>query len=259
MIRVSGFEVRSQSGKSLLSSTDLDLPAQTVLGVYGPNGSGKSSLLRGISGEASPVVRSGEIVIDGVPLNLLSSPADRIKRVLYLGSDFRSAFDLTVRDLFELGIESASGRFWPGLNPGERDRMAGVVERLQMVSLLPRVFQTLSDGEKQMVMFARALIQAPKVLVLDETFSKLDLDRLISVTRIIRDWINCGMTFLISSHDLNFLSEISDQLVFLKEGRIIAGGPVDSVLNESNLRELFTKVAPHVVTSPESGKRKILY
>jgi ABC-type cobalamin/Fe3+-siderophores transport system ATPase subunit len=82
---------------------------------------------------------------------------------------------------------------------------------------------------------------------------------LISVTKIIRAWTACGMTFLISSHDLNFLSEISDQLVFLKKGRIIAGGPVDSVLNESNLRDLFTRVAPHVVTSPETGKRKILY
>ena len=108
-------------------------------------------------------------------------------------------------------------------------------------------------------MFARALVQAPKVLILDETFSKLDLDRLISVTKIIHAWTACGMTFLISSHDLNFLSEISDQMVFLKKGRIIAGGPVESVLNESNLRELFTRVAPHVVTSPETGKRKILY
>jgi iron complex transport system ATP-binding protein len=259
MIRVSRLEVKSPSGGRLLEASDLDVPERSVLGVYGPNGSGKSSLLRAIAGESADVIRHGEVMIDGIPIELLREPSDRIKRVMYLGSDFRSPFQLTVRDLLELGIESASGRMWPGINSSEIDRISNVVESLELLSFMPRTFQTLSDGEKQLVMFARALVQAPKVLILDETFSKLDLDRLISVTKIIRAWTACGMTFLISSHDLNFLSEISDQMVFLKKGRIIAGGPVDSVLNESNLRELFTRVAPHVVTSPETGKRKILY
>ncbi len=259
MIRVSRLEVKSPNGPSLLCPLDLELQERSVLGVFGPNGSGKSSLLKAIGGEPSAVFRSGEVIIEGVPMELLREPSERVKRVMYLGSDFRSPFQLTVRDLFDLGIESASGRLLPGLNAGERDRVSSVVESLDLLSFLPRTFQTLSDGEKQLVMFARALIQAPKVLILDETFSKLDLDRLIHVTRIIRAWTACGMTFLISSHDLNFLSEVSDQMVFLKKGNIIAGGPVDSVMNESNLRELFCQVAPHVVTSPESGRRKILY
>jgi len=259
MIRASRLEVKSTEGRTLLHPFDLEVEAKTVLGVFGPNGSGKSSMLRAIAGEPGVVSRLGEVLIEGVPVRLLSNARDRSRRILYLGSDFRSPFELTVRDLFELGLEAASGRLWPGISTSERERMSSVVEALELISYLPRFFQTLSDGEKQYVMFARALIQAPKVLILDETFSKLDLDRLIAVTRIIRSWCECGMTFVISSHDLNFLSEISDQLVFLKQGRALAGGPVDSVLNETNLRDLFSKVAPHVITSPESGKRKILY
>ncbi len=259
MIRVSGLMVNSAGGGLLLEARDLDLPARSVLGVYGPNGSGKSTLLKAVAGEPSEAIRKGEVVIDGIPLENLVDPAERIRRVLYLGSDFRTPFPLAVSDLFELGLESASGRFIPGVTSAEKERIANVVETLEIGSFLSRRFQTLSDGEKQLVMFARALIQAPRVLVLDETFSKLDLDHLISVTRIIRAWTGCGMTFMISSHDLNFLSEVSDHLVFLKKGRMICGGPVESVMNEGNLRELFTRAVPHVVTSPESGRRKILY
>jgi iron complex transport system ATP-binding protein len=259
MIRVSALEVKSSLGATLLASSDLDLAKGSVLGVYGPNGSGKSTLLRAVAGESTGALRSGEVLLDGIPLELLGNPSERIKRVIYLGSDFRSPFDLTVRDLFEIGVESLKARFWPGLSSSERDRMSSVIETLDLLPFVSRTFQTLSDGEKQMVMFGRALIQAPRILVLDETFSKLDLDRLMTVTGILRSWSECGMTFLISSHDLNFLSEISDQMVFLKQGRIIAGGPVDSVMNEANLRELFNRVSPHVVKSPESGKRKILY
>jgi iron complex transport system ATP-binding protein len=107
------------------------------------------------------------------------------------------------------------------------------------------------------MMFARGLIQAPRVLVLDETFSKLDLDRLIAVAGIIRGWIGCGMVFVIASHDLNFLSEVSDQLVLMKKGRRIARGTVDQVLTEENLQTLFERAHPRIVDG--IGPKKIVY
>ena len=259
MIRVSRLEVSSGEGKPILNSIELDIAEKTILGVYGPNGSGKSTLLKTLSGVIPATHWRGEIRVCNLPLGSMQTVQERVERILYLGSDFKSPFDLTVRDLFELAVQSSSRRYFPEISASDRERISSVVESLELVGFLSRSFRTLSDGEKQLMMFARALIQAPRILVLDESFSKMDLDRLQQVTRIIRAWSECGMTFVIASHDLNFLSEISDQLLFLKSGTIVAQGPAETVLVDSNLKLLFSRVHVQVVVSTESGKRKILY
>ena len=259
MISIRDLSVQIPGGRTLLESIDFEVPANSVLGVFGPNGSGKSTLLKSLSGHHHPEGMRGEVRVTGIPLALFSTVRERSSRILYLGSEFRAPFDLRVSELFELGVQATSSALWPDLNTADRDRIANVVESLGIVEFLPRSYQTLSDGEKQLMMFARALIQAPRVLVLDETFSKLDLDRLISVTKIIRAWTECGMSFLIASHDLNFLSEISDQLLFLKKGKKVALGPIDSVLSPQNLKILFEQAAPEVVEQARTGKKKILY
>jgi iron complex transport system ATP-binding protein len=251
MIQVRNLSITTSGDQGILNELSLRLAPGQVLGIYGPNGSGKSSALKAISGIRLGHEIKGEIQFEGVPLELLQNPKERVKRVLYLGSDFYSAFDLSVRELFELGLQAG------GIS--SRSPMSEVVEVLGIVNFLSRDFRTLSDGEKQFMMFARALIQAPKVLILDETFSKLDLDRLIQVTRIIRKWKARGMSFLITSHDLNFLSEISDELMFLKSGKVLAHGPVNEMLTPARLKDLYPDVSLQVVTSPETGRWKILY
>ncbi|NDF14286.1 ABC transporter ATP-binding protein [bacterium] len=265
MIRLDQMEIRTPSAgaggpRTILHPLNLDIERGTVLGVFGPNGSGKSSLLKGLSGILLGLELRGEVYIDSVPLRLIPTVRNRVSRILYLGSDFRAPFDLTVRELFEMGAQATTRQIWPETGHQERERIARVVETLGITGFLSRSYPTLSDGERQLMMFARGLIQAPSILVLDETFSKLDLDRLMMTSRLIRNWASADrMTFLIASHDLNFLSEVSDRMLMLRQGRVLAQGGVDEVLTEANLRELFQRISPHVVASPESGKRKILY
>jgi iron complex transport system ATP-binding protein len=258
MIHASRLSVAYPGGLTVLEPIDMMVESETVLGVYGPNGSGKSTLLRALSGRNEGGWIQGEVRVAGVPIQRGGPARERASKIVYLGSDFRAPFDLSVRDLFEMGVESCSNRLWPGITRQEREKIAGVVEALQIHDFLGRSFQTLSDGEKQLMMFARGLMQAPKVLVLDETFSKLDLDRLMLVAGILRAWAMSGMAFVIASHDLNFLSEVSDQLLFLKKGRAVAQGPADQVLQDANLRVLFERAVPQVVVAG-SGKKKIVY
>jgi iron complex transport system ATP-binding protein len=259
MIRLDRMEIRSAS-RTILHPLNLDVEAREVMGVFGPNGSGKSSLLKGLSGFLQGLQVKGEIYLEGVPIRLLPTVRDRVSRVLYLGSDFRAPFDLTVRELFEMGAQATTRQLWPEVGHREREQISRVVETLGITEFLARSYPTLSDGERQLMMFARGLIQNPRLLILDETFSKLDLDRLMMASKVIRQWSQEErMTFLIASHDLNFLSEVSDRLLMLKQGRVMAQGPVEEVLTESNLREIYQRISPHVVASPESGKRKILY
>jgi iron complex transport system ATP-binding protein len=260
MIRLDLMEIRTSASRTIVHPLNLDVETGEVLGVFGPNGSGKSSLLKGLSGVLHGLELRGEVYLEGIPLRLLPTVRERVSRVLYLGSDFRAPFHLTVRELFEMGAQASSRQLWPEVGHPERERISRVVESLGITEFLARPYPTLSDGERQLMMFARGLIQNPRLLILDETFSKLDLDRLMITTRIIREWAERErMTFLIASHDLNFLSEVSGRMLMLKQGRVLASGGVDEVLTEPNLKDLFNRVSPHVVASPESGKRKILY
>ena len=250
MISVRDFSARVKSGKVLVSQISFDLAQGQVLGVYGPNGAGKSTLLRGISGVAQDRALQGEVILGQKLLSNLKNPVERVHQVLYLGSDFQAPFDLTVRELFQMGADT-------GLK--NQGRISEVVESCKLENFLERQFRSLSDGEKQLVMFSRVLIQGPLIVVLDESFSKLDLDKLILVTRMIRQSTALGMTFVIAAHDLNFLSEVSDELLFLKNGLSLGFGPVMNILTASMLESLYPDVALQVVRSPETGKFKVLY
>jgi iron complex transport system ATP-binding protein len=250
MISLRRVRAEVPGGKEVLSDLDLDLNQGLVLGVYGPNGSGKSTLLRAISGVSQGRILSGEIRVGQIEISTQLLARDRVRTIVYLGSDFDAPFELTVRELFDLGAEV--------MNRTQGDQ-SEVIERLGISSFLSRDFRSLSDGEKQFMMFARMLIQRPEVLVFDESFSKLDLDKLVLVAKTIRAYAATGLTVFVASHDLNFLTESADELLFLKAGKKVAFGAVSETLNLQTLETLFPELALHVVVSPETGRYKILY
>ncbi len=253
------FSVQTEEDLVLLAETSFEIPFACVVGIYGPNGSGKTSLLRSISALNLDKKIAGEFWIGNQMIHENLSARDRIKHILYLGSDFHSPFDLTVRELLEMGATVHSSELWPVVSSKDRAQISEVIELMSLVEFLPRSFSTLSDGEKQLVMFARCLIQAPQVMVLDESFSKLDLDKLMLVSRMMKKWASRGMTFLISSHDLNFLSESSDLILLMKKSKMLCMGPVADVLTHQHILELYPELVVQIVKSPESGKNKILY
>ena len=263
MISVRKLSVLTEQQKVILVDLTFDQSSGTTLGVYGPNGSGKTTLLRAVSGVSQHRTISGEIWVDSKPMSTLSSSktpsAERVRHVLYVGSDFHSPFSMSVRELLEMGANVNTSDLWPTLDHERRSRISEVVEAMAIMDFLPRELNTLSDGEKQLMMFARCLVQNPKVLVLDETFSKLDLDHLMTVGKMMARWKEKGMTFLVCSHDLNFLSEISDEILFLRKAELIAKGPVAEVFTPHHLSVLYPGIPLQVVVSPESGKYKVLY
>ncbi len=245
--------------KPLLSPTSFEIPMQSVLGVYGPNGSGKSTLLKAFSGIREDHEVQGEVWIENQLIHSEMTAFEKAKWVLYLSSDFDTPFQVTVRDLLEMGAKARSADLWPEITHAERTRMSEVIEVLGLIPFLSRTISTLSDGERQLVMFARGLIQMPKVLVLDETFSKMDLDRLLQLAKVIEAYREKGMTFIIVAHDLNFLSEVSTQLLLMKASQVLSLGTVSEVLTPLNLQILYPQQSIQIVKSAESGKTKILY
>ncbi len=251
MISLRKIIVKSANGKILVREASMELEPKKVIGVYGPNGSGKTSFLKAIAWKNQNLNISGESWIDGNPIFLSSTSASiKAKKILYLGSDFQSAFQVSVRELMELAKNA---------NPDSIESIAEIIERFDISSLINRIFDEMSDGEKQRVMIARGVLQSPKWLILDETFSKIDLDHSFHLVSSLRESIKKGMGIIIASHDLNLLSELSDELWFIKDGKITTSGTVEQVLTSENLNELYPNRMVHVVRSPDNGKKKVIY
>jgi len=240
--------VQTAEGKTLLRPTSLEIERGKVIGVYGPNGSGKTTFLRSIAGVNSHF-QIGEVWVDGMQITHAQNPSSRVHRIMYLGSDYPSPFDIRVRELMEMGSGFS----------GKPQSVEHITAELGLKALNSRLVGTLSDGEKQWAMFGRALIQSPQVMVLDESFSKLDLDKLLHAAKVIQKQAAAGMTFVVASHDLNFLSEISDQLVLMQNGKILQAGEVRETLNSFYLEKLYPALQLQVIKSPNSGKEKIIY
>ena len=237
MIDLRNVSARTESGLEILAPFNLQLEKGKILGIYGPNGSGKSTLLRAIAGVSKNKVVAGEIRIGNIQINSKILPKEKIKWVLYLGSDFYSHFKLNVSELLELGAGVMSRALCSA-----NEAIDEVVEQLKIAQFLSRDFRSLSDGEKQLTMFARVLIQKPELMIFDESFSKLDLDKIILVSKALKDYASRGSAFMVASHDLNFLSECSDELLILKAGKSIAHGKASEILTPFVLKAVYPEL-----------------
>ncbi|MBS1959219.1 MAG: ABC transporter ATP-binding protein [Bdellovibrionales bacterium] len=210
---------RSSPGVKL--EGELILAPRSLIGLYGPNGSGKTSLMKGLAGLLTPSQRTGFVWMGGETVDLSKVGSDWVRNVLYLGSDFQSPFHVSLREYFEMAAAVSKGGIHLELGSAERTRIALVIEAMGLTDQLNRSVQALSDGEKQWVMIARGLIQKPKLLLLDETCSKLDLDRLIQVASVLKSSIVEDMCIWLSAHDIRFLAGISNSiLLFERTGQV---------------------------------------
>ena len=205
------------------------------LGLIGPNGAGKSSLLRAVVGLAAC---TGEVRVDG-ELMASRSPRRRAQLVAYVPQEPLIPDDMTGAEYVLLGRSPYVGYF---ASPTRHDRemVAGVLERLDLGSFALRRLGTLSGGERQRLVIARALAQEAPILLLDEPTSALDIGHqqqaLELVARLRREH---GLTVVSAMHDLTLAGLYSDRLALLHEGRCVAAGTAQEVLQAATLAEFY--------------------
>ncbi|MBX6423117.1 ABC transporter ATP-binding protein [Thermosulfurimonas sp. F29] len=212
-------EVRDLSFARILNAVNLKLRRGEFVILLGPNGAGKTTLLRCILGLCSPI--EGEIVVCGHPLRRLASK-ERARLLAYVPQSYQPVFPYTVLDFVLLGRTPHLGFL---SHPGKRDEIKArkVLRELGLEPLLHRYLTNLSGGERQLVLFARALLQEAPILLLDEPIANLDLKHqlrvLSSVHRLVREK---GLTVLATLHDPNLAFGFADRVVLLKKGRVLA-------------------------------------
>jgi iron complex transport system ATP-binding protein len=223
-------------GRPLFRDLSIVLQEGDIAGLIGPNGSGKTTLLRILTGVLRP--DSGRVLLRGEDLSALSGRS-RARSLAVVPQESRTLFDYTVLEVVLMGRFAHLG-LW-GIESREDAEIAGrCLAEVGMDDAGSRSLNELSSGERQRVYIARALAQQPRILLLDEPTSFLDLKHRLQIYEILaRLNRETGLAVLAISHDLNLAARYCRKLHLIRDGVISASGSPAEVITGAAIREVY--------------------
>ncbi|WP_429844092.1 ABC transporter ATP-binding protein [Brevibacillus sp. FIR094] len=237
--------------KGILRNVSLEVRSGEFVGLIGPNGSGKSTLLKSIYRVLKP--RSGWISLDGDDVYKLTS-RQNAQRMAAVRQESSIEFDFSVNEIVNMG-RAPHKRLFQSDNAEDVRICEDALQRVGMHTYADRSFFSLSGGEKQRVLIARALVQQAQFLVLDEPTNHLDVRYQLQVMDLVK---TLGITVLSSLHDLNIAAMYCDRLYVIYEGEIVTSGTPEEVLTPTLIRDVFG-VETEVTTHPITGKKHVYF
>lgn len=253
------YEIRAEhlgfcyEDKEVLKNINLKIKEGSFISIIGPNGSGKSTLLKTLSGFLKP--RKGTVLLGEENLKELSQK-EISKRLSMVPQNILLEFDFKVKDIVMMGRHPYIKRL-----KGETAEDIKIVEKAMkytnILEFSDRLYNELSGGEKQRVILAQALAQQPRVLLLDEPISHLDLQHQVEILDLIKRMsLGGGLASIAVLHDLNMVSAYSDHIIMLKAGEIFCEGEPEKVLTAKNIAHVFNTDVT-VSKNPVTGKTYI--
>jgi len=221
--------------RQVLFGVDLEVRAGEVVGVIGPNGAGKSTLVSVVS-RLLPL-SAGDVRVEGRPLERYGRRA-LAQRLAVVPQAARLPDGFLVIEVVRMGRTPFVG-LWRGAGPEDEAEVERAMRQTGVWGLAERPVERLSGGERQRVVLARALAQRPRVLLLDEPTSHLDLRYQAELLRAARAAAAEGVGVLLVLHDLNLAARVCDRLVLITDGRVVASGPVSEVLAQGRLERAY--------------------
>ena len=234
--------------RTVVREVSVTISAGEMVAIIGPNGSGKSTLLRGLARLQRP--SSGRVLLG--ENDIRSMAARDVARVLaILPQSPAAGVDLTVRELVWRGRYPHQGILQRATAP-DFEAVNWALGAADVESLAERTLGSLSGGERQRAWIALALAQRPKVLLLDEPTSFLDIQHQVEVMHLLRRLNEDGMTVVLVLHDLILAARFADRVLALREGQVAFDGPPLAVFEPRNLERVFN-VPMMVLMDPETG------
>ena len=227
-----------KNGFRVIKDLNLKIAYSENVILIGPNGSGKSSLIEVINRNIYPVIANeSKLRIFGKELINLWELRKRISTV---NNDIKNRINPNLQ-VFDLILSGLYGRYCYIKNKSERDsyKVESLIKNMQLCNLSKKKFSYLSDGEKQISLIARALIKKPDILILDEPVSNLDYKSKFFVIDKIKELSKLNTKILCVTHDISMITAIFDRVIMLKNGKIIADGKQNKVINSENLNKLY--------------------
>lgn len=242
--------LRASPSRSVLRGVDLTVNAGEVVALVGPNGCGKTTLFRAVTGVIRP--ERGQVRLAGEDASALTT-RERARRVAVvpqaapLPPGFSALEQVLLGRTPYLGLLASEG-------PGDLDAARRAMQSTDCWPLAERPVEELSGGERQRVVLARALAQEPRILLLDEPTSHLDLSHQVRTFELAaRLGRELGLAVLAAVHDLTLASLFADRIAFLNDGRIELEGPPEQVLRPEVIQRVYG--APVVVLRhPTTGR-----
>ena len=225
----------SYNGTPALAGAGFELLEKDVLAVIGPNGSGKSTLLRLISGFLEPSAGSAELLGRDVRAY---SKVELARLVAYVPSELYLPYDFSV---FEIALMGRSPRvpWWRDYSDEDASRVLGSLKEVGILELKDRSINSLSSGERQLALIAQALAQEPRVLLLDEPTSHLDINYKMQVFELLMRLASGGMGVIVVSHDLALMAAYAGKALILKKGGQLFYGPAKEGLSGVNIAAAY--------------------
>ena len=236
----------------LLDNVDLRVEKGQMVGLIGPNGAGKSTLLRAISGILR--CQDGTVMLEGRDLKTMTTK-DVAAGLALVPQIAPYTHGFTSMELVLMGRYPHLGRFQVEGKADERiaRKAMAITETDQFAH---RTLDTLSGGERQRVFLARALAQQPRMLLLDEPTSNLDVLHQLIVLGLVRQLVDDGLTAVAAFHDLSMAARYCDKLVVMSGGKVIATGLPEDVLTPRLIETVF-KVKAAVYQDPVTGSMAV--
>ncbi|MFN0089253.1 MAG: ABC transporter ATP-binding protein [Acidimicrobiales bacterium] len=228
--------VKRFGARTVLDGLSFEVPAGQVCALLGPNGAGKTTTIHVLLGLTLP--SAGSVRILG--RDVVADRAGALAVTNFTASYVSLPWRLRVRELLRVFCDHYE-------TPAPERAIAEVAELVGIEALLDRAGNSLSTGQQTLVMLAKALVNRPAVLFLDEPTASLDPERAVAVRQVLRRVTDeAGMTILITSHNMLEVERLADRLLFLAEGRIVYDGSAQALLEDyalTNLEDVYLRLA----------------
>ncbi|MDK6028356.1 ABC transporter ATP-binding protein [Ignisphaera sp. 4213-co] len=235
-IVISGVEVWYNSVKAL-DEVSAEIESGEMVFVIGPNGAGKTTLLKTIASIVKP--SKGVIYIDGKTLSEI--PQREIGKIIaFVDPHISRSIPSTVFEFLLTARYPHQNTFSISQSPQDVEIIDSIAKQFNITHLLNRRLDQLSSGELQRVLIARAMVQQPKILLLDEPSAFLDLRHRLETLRYVKNVVKTNdITCLVAIHDIYLASLYADKVVIMSRGSIIAFGTPDEVLKKEILEKVY--------------------
>ncbi|WP_286233539.1 ABC transporter ATP-binding protein [Thalassotalea sediminis] len=243
--------VWSVDEKLILKGINFAVNAGETVGILGPNGAGKTSFLKCLYREYFP--QSGSISLIDTPLEDFSR-REIAQKISVVSQHRESVFNLTVFDVVKMGLIPHKNYFDLSTQ-ADLTTLRQAIERVDLIDKQHQAFNTLSGGEQQRCLIARAIVQRPEILIMDEPTNHLDIFYQHQILSIVKD---LGLTLVMTIHDLNLAALYCERIMLMSHGEVIAFDVPEKVLQAELLTQVF-QMECLVDNNPITGKLRVTF
>jgi len=220
--------------KNVVEDVSIEIEKGTITSFIGPNGAGKSTVISMISRLIAK--DHGEITIDGEDITKTKNNA-MAKKISILKQSNSINLKLTVRELISFGrFPYSQGK----LKQEDLDKVEEAIDYMELRDMQHKFLDELSGGQRQRAHIAMVIAQDTEYILLDEPLNNLDMRHSVQIMKTLRRLVNeMGKTIIIVIHDINFASCYSDQIVALKDGKVVKQGPTCDVIDKCVLKDIY--------------------